>query len=174
MIYVRHRQSSDADQENRIGGGERRSGADPDAAFDLHRRHLRGLSDRCVADPRDQGKFPLILTAVVFRGRHYPWRRPLVRSSNRFLYSAAVISVGVLLLACDYFCQIIYSLLRRTSAPGTYWPYPNVRRASASELIVRYIDWRAISTTGSWAWHGKLASSEHLTATSRLATIKAL
>lgn len=67
-----------------------------------------------------------------------------MRSSNRFLYSAAVISVGVLLLACDYFCQIIYSLLRRTSAPGTYWPYPNVRRASASELIARYIDDRIV------------------------------
>jgi MFS family permease len=33
--------------------GERRSGADPDVAFDLHRRHLRHLPDRCVADSRD-------------------------------------------------------------------------------------------------------------------------
>ena len=118
MIYVRHRQSSDADQENRIGGRERRSGADPDAAFDLHRRHLRGLSDRCVADPRDQGKFPLILTAVVFRGRHYPWRGPLVRSSNRFLYSAAVISVGVLLLACDYFVRLFIHCLEGLLLPA--------------------------------------------------------
>src|SRR5208282_5941598 len=39
---------------------ERRDRANPNVAFYLHRRHLRHLPDRRVADPRDQGRFPLI------------------------------------------------------------------------------------------------------------------
>jgi len=48
-----------------------RSGADPDVALGLHRCYLCDLPLRRVADPRDQGRFPLTLeTAAGRSGRH--------------------------------------------------------------------------------------------------------
>ena len=44
---------------------KRRSGADPDVAFGLRRRHLCHLPDRCAADPGDQGRFPLMSRPAV-------------------------------------------------------------------------------------------------------------
>ncbi|MGH6642532.1 MAG: MFS transporter, partial [Bradyrhizobium sp.] len=52
--------------------GERRSGADPDVAVGIHRCHLCDLPHRRVADPRDQGRFPLTLQMAAERsGRHH-------------------------------------------------------------------------------------------------------